>query len=154
MACGIVYVIYLCAVELYRSRFVGILAAFLVATMPPFVYHAKTANLDVPYLFWFSLSLLYYVRAVLHGRNLGLRPLGHHGSSRHVHQGSSLRLLRVTRGASRLASPADRSRGNVAAAVLQRPHGPSAETGCDSLGGHPSRLGTTFCSTLPASRSM
>ena len=68
MACGMVYVIYLCGVELYRSRFVGILAAFLVATMPPFVYHAKTANLDVPYLFWFSLSLLYYVRAVLHGR--------------------------------------------------------------------------------------
>ena len=76
MACGIVYVIYLCAVELYRSRFVGILAAFLVATMPPFVYHAKTANLDVPYLFWFSLSLLYYVRAVLHGRTSDYVRLG------------------------------------------------------------------------------
>ena len=32
--------------------------------MPPFVYYAKMANVDVPYLFWFALSLLFYIRVI------------------------------------------------------------------------------------------
>jgi hypothetical protein len=40
----------------------GILAAAFIALSAPFVYYAKTANLDEPYLFWFALSLLFYVR--------------------------------------------------------------------------------------------
>ncbi len=68
MAAGAVYGTYLCAVELYHDRVAGLWGAGLVATMPVFVYHAKTANLDVPYVFWFVLSLLFYVRYVRHGR--------------------------------------------------------------------------------------
>ena len=37
-------------------------AATMFALVPPFVYYAKTANLDVPYLFWFALSLVFYLR--------------------------------------------------------------------------------------------
>ena len=36
----------------------------------PFVYYAKTANLDVPYLFWFAISMVFYLRA-LDGLRLG-----------------------------------------------------------------------------------
>ena len=64
MAVGTVYVVYLCGLQLYRSRTAGLAAAALVATMPPFVYYAKMANVDVPYLFWFALSLLFYIRIV------------------------------------------------------------------------------------------
>jgi 4-amino-4-deoxy-L-arabinose transferase-like glycosyltransferase len=34
----------------------------------PFPYYAKTANLDVPYLFWFALSVLFFLRALRRGR--------------------------------------------------------------------------------------
>ena len=68
MAAVAVYGTYLCAVELYHDRVAGLWGAALVATMPVFVYYAKTANLDVPYVFWFVLSLLFYVRYVRHGR--------------------------------------------------------------------------------------
>lgn len=40
----------------------GILAAALLALGATFVFYAKTANLDEPYLFWFALSLLFYAR--------------------------------------------------------------------------------------------
>ena len=69
MAVGTVYGTYLCAVELYDDdRVAGLWSAALVATMPVFVFYAKTANLDVPYVFWFVVSLLFYVRYVRHGR--------------------------------------------------------------------------------------
>lgn len=64
MAVGTVHLIYLCGLQLYRSRAAGLAAAALVATMPPFVYYAKMANVDVPYLFWFAWSLLFYIRIV------------------------------------------------------------------------------------------
>jgi Dolichyl-phosphate-mannose-protein mannosyltransferase len=37
-------------------------AAALVATMPPFAFYAKLANLDVPSLFWWAASLALLVR--------------------------------------------------------------------------------------------
>ncbi len=64
MAVGTVYVVYLCGLQLYTSRRAGLAAAALVAAMPPFVYYAKMANVDVPYLFWFALSLLFYIRVI------------------------------------------------------------------------------------------
>jgi hypothetical protein len=36
----------------------------MFALVTPFVYYAKTANLDVPYVFWFSVSLVFYLRAL------------------------------------------------------------------------------------------
>jgi hypothetical protein len=42
----------------------GFFAAAMFALVTPFVYYAKTANLDAPYLFWFALSLVFYLRAL------------------------------------------------------------------------------------------
>jgi dolichyl-phosphate-mannose-protein mannosyltransferase len=39
------------------------LAAVVMATALPLTYYARTTNLDVPYLFWLALSLVFYVRA-------------------------------------------------------------------------------------------
>jgi hypothetical protein len=46
------------------GRRAGVFAAAMFALVTPFVYYAKTANLDVPYLFWFSVSLVFYLRAL------------------------------------------------------------------------------------------
>lgn len=52
----------------------GLLAALLTALALPFVYYAKLANLEVPYLCWWTWSLLFYVRA-LAGRRGATLPL-------------------------------------------------------------------------------
>ncbi len=44
------------------GRRAGLWAATSFALVAPFVYYAKTANMDVPYLFWFALSMVCYVR--------------------------------------------------------------------------------------------
>lgn len=66
MATGIVLVCYLIGREL-RGRAAGLAAALLTSLLLPFVYYAKTGNLDVPYLFWFSLAILFYMRIVATG---------------------------------------------------------------------------------------
>lgn len=40
----------------------GLLAGAVFSLVAPFVYYAKTANTDVPYLFWFALSMVFYLR--------------------------------------------------------------------------------------------
>ena len=40
----------------------GAFAAIAMALSAPFVYYAKTANLEVPLLFWFLLSYLFFLR--------------------------------------------------------------------------------------------
>lgn len=52
-------------VEVGRSisgRRAGLFAGAIVATGAPFVYFAKTANVEMPFLFWFALSLVFFVR--------------------------------------------------------------------------------------------
>lgn len=57
----------------YRAaRFAGdrttaLWAAALAAPALPLVYYAKTANLDAPYVFWFALSAVFYLRALATG---------------------------------------------------------------------------------------
>ena len=58
------YLVYLCGRVLHGSRAAGLGAAFLVGSMPVFIYYAKLANVDVPYTFWLTLSLLCYIRFV------------------------------------------------------------------------------------------
>jgi hypothetical protein len=53
--------------EIYDRRS-ALLATFAVASIAPYVYYAKMANLDVPYLCWFALSLLAYVRILKYQR--------------------------------------------------------------------------------------
>ena len=61
MGTGVILICYLIAGELF-SRRTALLVALFLALNPSFVYYSKIANTDVPYLFWFSLSLLFYVR--------------------------------------------------------------------------------------------
>jgi 4-amino-4-deoxy-L-arabinose transferase-like glycosyltransferase len=63
MALGTLVVLYRCGREL-GDPLAGVLAAAVLALSAPFVYYAKTANLDVPYLFWLALSLLFFLRAL------------------------------------------------------------------------------------------
>ena len=46
------------------GRRAGLLAAAIFALAIPFPYYARTANLDVPYLFWFAVSLVFYLRVL------------------------------------------------------------------------------------------
>jgi Dolichyl-phosphate-mannose-protein mannosyltransferase len=62
MSLGLLIVVYRCGREV-GDPWAGVLAAALFASSVPFVYYAKMANLDVPYLFWFALSLLFFLRA-------------------------------------------------------------------------------------------
>jgi dolichyl-phosphate-mannose-protein mannosyltransferase len=67
MSLGLLIVVYRCGREV-GDPVAGVLAAALFASSVPFVYYAKMANLDVPYLFWFALSLLFFLRALRRGR--------------------------------------------------------------------------------------
>jgi hypothetical protein len=60
---GTLVAIYLAGAQAFGRR-AGVLAAAMFALVVPFVYYAKTANLDVPYLFWFALSLVFYLRVL------------------------------------------------------------------------------------------
>lgn len=52
------------AVRVGEDRATALWTVALTAPALPFVYYAKTANLDGPYLFWFALSALFYLRAL------------------------------------------------------------------------------------------
>jgi hypothetical protein len=67
MAAGIVGAACVCGSALYGRR-AGLIAAAIVALITPLVYYAKTANVDVPYLFWWALSMVFYMRLLDAGR--------------------------------------------------------------------------------------
>ena len=67
MATGTVFLIYLTARRLI-DRPGPLIAAAIVAFSAPFVFYAKTINLEAPYLFWFALSLYFFVRTLAHHR--------------------------------------------------------------------------------------
>jgi hypothetical protein len=48
--------------RLLGDRRSGLFAAAVLAVTAPYVYYAKTGNLEAPYLLWLSLSLLFYLR--------------------------------------------------------------------------------------------
>ncbi len=61
MALGTVWLIYRTGREVYGRRS-AVFAGLAAALMPPFVYFAKTANVDGPFLLWVAASFLFYVR--------------------------------------------------------------------------------------------
>lgn len=61
MGAGIVLLVYKCGREILDER-ASLLAALITALLVPLVQLSKSANLDVPYMFWFVLSLFYYLR--------------------------------------------------------------------------------------------
>ncbi len=50
------------------ARRAGLFAAALFALAAPLLYYAKATNVDVPYIFWFALSLIFYLRVLAHDR--------------------------------------------------------------------------------------
>jgi len=50
------------------GRRAGILAAGIAALVAPFIYYSKTANVDGPYVFWYALSLVFYIRLLQESR--------------------------------------------------------------------------------------
>ena len=66
MGLGTLGATYLIGVELSGPRRAWFGAAALLFT-PTLVYYAKTANVDMPYVFWLSLSFLAFVRIVRRG---------------------------------------------------------------------------------------
>jgi hypothetical protein len=66
MAAGLIVATFISGRRTFGSRG-GLFAAALFALATPFVYSAKTANVDVPYLFWLSLSLACYLGILTDG---------------------------------------------------------------------------------------
>ncbi len=50
------------------GRRAALFAAALFALTTPFIYYAKTANVDIEYIFWFAVSLVFYLRLLDGGR--------------------------------------------------------------------------------------
>ena len=63
MAAGTIVAIYFSAAHVFGRR-AGLFASAIFALAAPFIYFAKLANVDVPYVFWFALSLVFYVRLI------------------------------------------------------------------------------------------
>ncbi|HEX5759209.1 MAG TPA: glycosyltransferase family 39 protein [Thermoanaerobaculia bacterium] len=63
MALGAVWAVYRAARETTGHRGAA-LAALMVAVVPTFVYFAKTANPEMPMLFWLALALWLYLRVL------------------------------------------------------------------------------------------
>lgn len=55
------------AARIVFGRRAGLFAAAVIAVTATFVYYAKTANVDVPYVCWFAVSLVFYLRALTRG---------------------------------------------------------------------------------------
>jgi 4-amino-4-deoxy-L-arabinose transferase-like glycosyltransferase len=64
MAAGTILLVHRAAVEMGLDRRAALLSVALVAFMPPFVFYAKLANLDGPYVFWWVLSLVFLLRVL------------------------------------------------------------------------------------------
>jgi len=58
---GTVAAVYVSGARAFGRR-AGLLAAATIAVVAPLVYYAKTANPEMPYVFWFAMSLVFYVR--------------------------------------------------------------------------------------------
>jgi len=67
MAAALLYVIYRCGREIFDKR-ASLLVSLIVSLMAPFVYYAKIANVDIPFCFWFALSILFYIRILRYQR--------------------------------------------------------------------------------------
>jgi hypothetical protein len=67
MAAGIIVAACVCGTRVFGRR-AGLVAAAIVAVVAPFLYYAKTANVDVPYLFWWAASMVFYLQLLETGR--------------------------------------------------------------------------------------
>ena len=93
MAAGTLWLVYRCGRELGDGAPACSRPA-IVALMAPFVFYAKLANLDVPYLFWWALSLLFLLKALTGARLARPAAVRRHGHAGGHHEGPGLRALR------------------------------------------------------------
>lgn len=61
MALTTLWLLYRAAREIYGPRS-ALWSVFILASVAPYVYYAKMANLDAPYVMWFTLSLWMFLR--------------------------------------------------------------------------------------------
>lgn len=61
MALATLWLLYRAAREIYGPRSAR-WSVFILASVAPYVYYAKMANLDAPYVMWFTLSLWMFLR--------------------------------------------------------------------------------------------
>jgi len=66
MAAATLVVLFFLGRRVFGSR-AGLFAAAAFALLAPFVYYAKTANVDVPYVMWFAAALWFYVQVLERG---------------------------------------------------------------------------------------
>lgn len=64
MGTGIIWLVFLTGLELFKKRLPALLSAFFVLCIVSMVYYSKTMNVEVPYVFWFAGAVLFYVRAI------------------------------------------------------------------------------------------
>lgn len=67
MGTATVYIVYLCGREIYSEK-ASLWSALITALICPFIYFSKTTNLEIPYIFWLLLSLLFYIRILKYQR--------------------------------------------------------------------------------------
>jgi hypothetical protein len=60
-AAGTIVALFHAGREAFGAR-EGVLGAAAFTLLTPFLYYAKTANAEVPYVFWFTVSLVFYLR--------------------------------------------------------------------------------------------
>ena len=71
-----IYLVYRIGRLLFDRPRTALLAALSAAFVVPFVFFAKTINLEAPYVFWFTLSLLFFVRIQQQHRTLDYLAFG------------------------------------------------------------------------------
>src|SRR5207253_1318602 len=69
MAAATLAVLFLLGRRVFGSR-AALFAVAMYALLAPFVYYAKTANVDVPYVMWFAAALFFYVGVLERGRRV------------------------------------------------------------------------------------
>jgi 4-amino-4-deoxy-L-arabinose transferase-like glycosyltransferase len=69
MGTSIVYIVYRCGREVFDRR-AALFSALISTLSVPFVFYSKTANLEIPFVFWFMLSLWFFLR-ILKAHRLG-----------------------------------------------------------------------------------
>ena len=67
MGTATVFLVFLCGCELY-DRQTSLFAASISGLSLPFLYYSKITNLDIPYTFWFVVSLYFYIRILKYHR--------------------------------------------------------------------------------------
>lgn len=75
MSTAIVGLIYFATRRLF-GRTQALFAALIVVFCFPFIYYSHTSNVDIPYLFWFTLGFYFYVRLLAESRTRDFLRLG------------------------------------------------------------------------------